>query len=100
MTRRAPRLRGPAIFRPPPGWRGPPWPRLWEIVLAGEGVGRVVVILVTGAVPLLLHQSGRRVEDVFRRRQRAALLGHALGCAERGVGGVGLGRRRHLNQRP
>ena len=52
-----------------------------EIVLAGEPVRRVVVVGVVLAVAELLHQPGRRVADVERRRQRAVLLGRALGGA-------------------
>src|SRR3990170_4839912 len=42
-----------------------------KVVLAREAVGRVVVVLVALAVADLLHEPGRRVQDVHRRRQRA-----------------------------
>src|SRR5262249_22200387 len=62
--------------------------RLREVVLAGEGVGGVVVVLVASAVALRLHQLGRCVEDVLGRQQRARLLGGAHGRAIGGIGGV------------
>ena len=47
---------------------------LRKIVLAGKGIGLVVIVLVALAVALFLHQLGRRVEDVLRRQQRAVLF--------------------------
>src|SRR5262245_6280387 len=39
--------------------------RLGEIVLAREGIGRVVVVIVAFAVAFRLHQPGRSIEDVL-----------------------------------
>jgi len=52
-----------------------PAERLREIVLARKRIGRVVVICVARAVAFLLHQPGRRIEDMLGRQQRARLLG-------------------------
>src|SRR5260370_7759011 len=46
-----------------------------EIVLSREAVLGIVVVLVTLAVADLLHELGRRIEDMHRRRQRAVRLG-------------------------
>src|SRR5215475_6626502 len=54
-----------------------PSERFGEIVLARKRFRRVVVVLVAGAVAFLLHQLGRRIEDVLRRQERARLLGDA-----------------------
>src|SRR5262245_14453338 len=56
--------------------------RLREVVLSGEGVARIVVVVVACAVALRLHQPGGRVEDVLGRQQRAALLGGGHGGAK------------------
>src|SRR5690349_14778105 len=64
-----------------------------EVVLAREAVLGIVVVLVAAAVADLLHQLGRGIEDVHRRRQRAVLPGRALGGAERRVAGVRFRRR-------
>src|SRR4029077_18992229 len=34
--------------------------RFREIILPGERVGRIVIVVVTGAIAFLLHQPGRR----------------------------------------
>ena len=72
-----------------------------EIVLAGEGLRRVVVVGVARAVAVLLHQLGRRVEDVLRAASGLPrLLGGAHGGAERLVGGVRFGRGGEVDRRP
>src|SRR6516165_3034793 len=70
--------------------------RLREIVPAGKGVRRVMIVFIARAIALLLHQPGRRIQDVFWRQQRARLLGRALGSAERGIDGIRLGRGRDI----
>src|ERR1700759_2919758 len=52
-----------------------------EIVLAGKCLLLVVVVGITAAVTFGLHQVGRRVENVLRRQQRAAVLGSAARSA-------------------
>ena len=51
-----------------------------------------MVVDIAVAVAQVLHQPRRRIEDVFRRHQRAGLPGRPPGRAVRPVGGVGLGR--------
>src|SRR6266702_8959168 len=46
--------------------------RFREIVLAREGVRRVVVVLVATSVAFRFHQLGRRIQDVLWRQQRTA----------------------------
>src|SRR5258708_1904794 len=53
-----------------------------EIVLSREAVLGIVVVFVALAVADLLHELGRRIEDMHRRRQRAVRLGRPLGRAE------------------
>src|SRR5690242_14281693 len=40
-----------------------------KIVLTREGIRRVVVVVVARAIPLLLHQPGRRIQDMLGRQQ-------------------------------
>src|SRR5262249_58381730 len=71
--------------------------RLREVVLAGEGVGRIVVVVVPGAVALRFHQPRRRVEDVLGRQQRATSLGRRHGGAVGLVRGVRFWRWRDID---
>ena len=48
-----------------------------KIVLAGEGLGLVMVVGIAAAIAFVFHQLGGRVENMFRRQQRAAFLGRA-----------------------
>src|SRR5262249_8326607 len=70
---------------------------LGKVVLAGEGVGSVVVVIVTFAVAFGLHQPGWRVEDVLGRKQRARLLGRAHGDTVSAIGGVRFRRGRDVD---
>ena len=58
-----------------------------------------MVVGVAAAVAEVLHQLGRRVQDVHRRRQRAVLLGRPLGAAERLVAGVRFRRGAEVDHR-
>src|SRR5690349_21400537 len=61
---------------------------LRKVVLPGEAGLAVVVVRVTGAIALLFHQPGRRIEDMLGRRQAAA-LSRGLHCRAVGlVGGI------------
>src|SRR4051812_10885259 len=73
--------------------------RFREVVLAGEGVRRIVVVFVAAAIAFLLHQLGRRIQNMFRRQQRTALLRRAHGGAKRLVGGVGFRRGGEIDHR-
>ena len=59
-----------------------------EIVLAGERLFGIVIVFVSRAITLGLHQLGRCVEDVFGRQQRAGFFRRAHRLAERHVGGI------------
>src|SRR3954464_1656540 len=48
--------------------------RFRKVVLAGEGIRRVVVVFVAASIAFRLHQLGRRIEDMLWRQQRAGLL--------------------------
>src|SRR3979490_1206731 len=60
-----------------------PAERLREIVLARKRIGRVVVVVVTRAVAFLLHQPGRRIEDMLGREQRGPPRGDPAGPPRR-----------------
>src|SRR6188508_1441899 len=64
-----------------------------KVALAREALLGIVVVFVAAAVAQLLHELGRRVEDMHRRRERAVLLGRALGGAEGGVARIRFRRR-------
>src|SRR5262245_66434332 len=55
--------------------------RFREVILAGEGVRRVMVVVVACAVALRFHQAGWGIEDVLGRQERAALLSRLHGGA-------------------
>ena len=78
---------------------GLPAELLREVVLAGKGLGRIVIVVVTRAVALGLHQLGRRIEDVLGRQQRARLLGGAHRRAKGHIGGVRFRRGRDIDHR-
>src|SRR5215469_18822500 len=65
--------------------------RFRKIILTGERVRDSVIVGVAGAVAFVLHQPGRRIEDVFRWQQRAGVFCRAHRRTERGIGGVRLG---------
>src|SRR5690606_18074711 len=61
---------------------------LGKIVLAGKRFRLVVVVEVAGGVVLILHQLGRRIEDVFWRQQRAVFLRGPRRSLESRVDGI------------
>ena len=74
-----------------------PAQRVRPVVLAREGVGRVVVVLVVGPVAFALHQPRRRVEDGLGRRQRTLGFGERLRGGEGCIDGVRLRRGRDID---
>src|SRR5260370_605507 len=56
-----------------------------EIVLTGEAVLGIRVVAIAGTVALLLHELGRRVQDMLRRHQRAGRLARPHPPPERPV---------------
>ena len=69
------------------------------MALGDHGVRAVVGVLVTLVVAEFLHQSGRRVADVQRHRQGAALAHLGQGCIDRDIGGVGFRRGGQVGDR-
>jgi hypothetical protein len=68
-----------------------------KIVLARKGVRLVVVVAIARAVAFILHQLGRRVEDVLRRQQRAMLLRGPGRRLEGDIGRVRFRRRGEID---
>ena len=62
-------------------------------------VGGIVVVFVALAVADLLHELGRRIQDVHRRRQGAVCLCGALGGTECDVAGVRFRRGAEIDHR-
>ncbi len=58
-----------------------------------------MVVSVAAAVTFFLHELRRRVQNMFRRQQRAGLLGSSHSCAERGIAGIRLRRGRTIDHR-
>src|SRR2546428_88063 len=63
-----------------------------QVSLAGNHVPlEVVRVFVSASVPLALHQPGHRVAQLFRHRERTALLDHRRRRVPRAFDTVGLG---------
>src|SRR5207237_5526149 len=70
---------------------------LGEIILAGEGVGRIMVVAISCPIAFRLHQLRRRVEDVLGRQQRARLLGRTHRRTVSEIGSIRFRRRRDID---
>src|SRR4249920_864899 len=62
-----------------------PLQRVGKIVLARESFFGIVVVGIAPAVTLLLHQSGRCIEDMFWRQQGTRFLRRAHSSTEGGI---------------
>src|SRR3984957_21134861 len=70
---------------------------LGPIVLAAERFGRVVIVLISCAIALALHEPRRRVEDALRRRGRTLLFRQRPSGAESLVDRVRFRRGRDID---
>ena len=69
------------------GWSGQVWR---EVILAGKGVGLVVIVKIALAVSVVFHEGCGRVEDLFWWRQVGGFLSELLSFCVGGVGCVGF----------